>query len=107
MIFHGVSERTDPYMLQVYIFTKLQLPCICVVLAWHIPRYTSLVSPSLTRRQANSVEFATKVWFSLFGGSEVIARLTLGIYEGEVVQRVATQNLVTCIACRYTYEDRS
>ena len=42
------------------------------------PRYTSLVLPSLARRQANAVEFATKVWFSLFGGSEVIPRLTLG-----------------------------
>ena len=41
-------------------------------------RYTSLVSPSLARRQANAVEFATKVLLSLFGGSEVMARLTMG-----------------------------
>ena len=35
--------------------------------------HASLISPSLAKRQANAVEFATKVWFSLFGGSEVIA----------------------------------
>ena len=40
------------------------------------PCYTSLVPPSLARRQANAVEFASKVWFSLFSGSEVIMRLT-------------------------------
>ena len=40
------------------------------------PRYTSLVLPSLARRQANAVEFATKVCFSLFDGLEAIAQLT-------------------------------
>jgi len=62
-------------------------------------RYTSLVSPSLTRRHANAVEFATKVCFS---GSEVITRLTAG-YEGEIVQLVAPQKLATCSAYRYKY----
>ena len=28
-------------------------------------------------------------------------------YEGEIVQRVVTQKVATCIACRYTYIDRS
>ena len=68
----------------------------------HVPLlHKSIVSPSLARRQANAVEFATKVWFSLFGGSEVIARLTLGTM-GKIVQRVVTQKLATCIAYRYT-----
>ena len=40
------------------------------------PRYTSLVSPSLARRQTNAVGFVSKVRFSLFDGSEVIAWLT-------------------------------
>ena len=59
------------------------------------PRYTSLVSPSLVRCQANAVEFATKVcWFLLVGGSEVIAELTDIRYDGEIVQRVVT-NIAT------------
>ena len=52
------------------------------------PRYASLVSPvggcpavvaSLARHQANAVQFATKVCFSLFDGSEV---LVLAIRRG-------------------------
>ena len=43
--------------------------------AVHVP---SLHKSSLARRQANAVKFATKFRFSLFGGSEVIARLTSG-----------------------------
>ena len=39
----------------------------------NLASYTSLVSSSLARHQANAVEFATKVCFSLFHGSEVIA----------------------------------
>ena len=40
---------------------------------------TRLVLPSLATHQSNGVEFTTKVLFSLFGGSEVIARLTSGM----------------------------
>ena len=64
------------------------------------PRYTSLILPRLTRCQANAVEFATKVCFSLFDGSEVSA--TDVRYKGEIVQRVAPQKLVTCLVYRYT-----
>ena len=28
-------------------------------------------------------------------------------YDGEIVQRVVTEKLATCIAYRYTYTDRS
>ena len=70
------------------------------------PRYTSLVSPSLARRQANAVEFATKVWFSLFGGSEGNSATDVR-YDGEIVQLVVTQKFVTCIVYKYTYVHRS
>ena len=41
----------------------------CGLIAVHVP---SLHKSSLARRQANTVEFATKVCFSLFHGSEVL-----------------------------------
>ena len=71
-----------------------------------LPRYTSLVLTSLSRHQTNAVEFAAKVWFSLFGGSEVILLLTSGTMG--VMQRVVvvTQKLATCIVYRYTYIGR-
>ena len=69
------------------------------------PRYTSLVSPSLARRQANAVEFATSLvltlqWLRGNSGTDVG-------YDGEIGQCVVTQKLATCIAYRYTYVDRS
>ena len=70
------------------------------------PHYTSLVSPSLVRCQANAVEFATKVWFSLFGGSEGNSETDVRD-DGEIVQLVVTQKLATCMAYRYRYVDRS
>ena len=60
-------------------------------------RYTSLISPSLTRSQPNAIDLATKVCFSLFGGSEVLARLTLCSYEGEIAQCVVPQKLTACL----------
>ena len=48
----------------------------CRLVAVHIPSLHKSSITSLARRQANAVEFATKICFSLFHGSEVIARLT-------------------------------
>ena len=67
------------------------------------PHYTSLMSPGLTRHQANAVEFATNVALRWLTGNSTT---DVG-YEGEIVQRVVTQKLATCIACRYTYVDGS
>ena len=64
------------------------------------PHYTSLVSPSLARRQVNAVEFAISLVLALRWLRSNSA--TYVAYEGEIVQRVATQKLVTCIAYRYT-----
>ena len=73
------------------------------------PCYTSLVLPSLTRRQANAVEFATKAcWFSLFGGPGLRGNSATDVgYDGETVQHVVTQKLATLQVYRYTYVDRS
>ena len=69
------------------------------------PHYVGLVSPSLARHAANAVEFATKVCFLLFDGSEVSA--TDVMYIGKIMQRVAPQKLEGHLACRYIYIDRS
>ena len=45
-----------------------------VLQAVHVPSLHKSSIASLARHQANAVEFATKVCFSLFHGSEVIAR---------------------------------
>ena len=70
------------------------------------PRYTSLVSPSLARRQTNAVEFVSKVCFSLFDSSKVIARLTLRT-KGKfcIVQRL--RNLRLAPRTDNIYVDRS
>ena len=48
----------------------------CRLVAVHVASLHKSSIASLARCQANAVEFATKVCFSLFHGSEVIARLT-------------------------------
>ena len=45
----------------------------------------NLIFGSAARRQANAVEFATKVCISLFDGSKVLVRLTLGMKWREIV----------------------
>ena len=67
-----------------------------------LPHYIGLASPSLARRQKNGVEFATKVCFSLFDGSEVLAQL-MSCTKGKIVQHVAPQKLVAHLPYRYTY----
>ena len=57
------------------------------------PRYTSVVLPSLARRQEIAVERGNS--------------MTDVGYDGEIVLRVVTQKLATCIAYRYTYVHRS
>ena len=49
-----------------------------LLVAVHVPPLHKSRIAKPRRRQANAVEFATEVWFSLFGGSEVIARQMLG-----------------------------
>ena len=70
----------------------------CGLVAIHVPRYINLVSPSLARRQANAVEFATKVCFST-------ARL-MSCTKGKLCN-VHVAPLATCSVYRYTYVDRS
>ena len=60
--------------------------------AFVLPHYVSLVSPSLARRQANAVEFATEVCFSLFDGSEVLARL-MSCTKGKLCNMWRLRNL--------------
>ena len=50
----------------------------CGLVAVHVPLVHESSIASLTRRQANAVEFATKVCLSLFDGLELIAQLTSG-----------------------------
>ena len=45
----------------------------CRLVAVHVPSLHKSSVTSLTRRQANAVEFVNKVYFSLFHGSEVMA----------------------------------
>ena len=60
---------------------------------------------SLARCQANAGEFATKVCFSLFDGSEVMASGT----KRKLCSVLCLGNLRTCLVYRYryTYIDRS
>ena len=68
----------------------------------HVPLLHKPIIASLARRQANAVEFATK-----FASCSLMAHWGIAVgYKGEIVQRVATRKLMTCLAYRYTYVDR-
>ena len=57
------------------------------------PPYIGVESPSLASRQAIAVELVTKVCFSLFDGSEVLARLTPCIRKGSSATCGASETL--------------
>ena len=65
----------------------------------------SVHKSSLARHQANAVDFATKVCFSLFDGSEEF--VTDVVYKGEIVQHVTPQKHATCLVYRQTYVHRN
>ena len=52
--------------------------CRVRLVSIHVPSVRKFTIASLTRHQANAVELATKVCFSLFDGSEVLALATKG-----------------------------
>ena len=68
--------------------------CRARLVAVHVPSLHKSSIAKHCKTSSNAVDFATKVWFSLFGGSEVT---DIG-YEGEIVQHVVTQKLANCIA---------
>jgi len=69
----------------------------------HVPSLHKKYRQASQDVKQNAVEFATKVCFSrwLRGNS-----VTDVMYEGEIVQHVALQKLMTCLVYRYTYVDR-
>jgi len=79
----------------------------CGLVAVHVPSLhkSSIVKPRKTSSKCCRVCHGTKVCFSLFHGSEVIARLT-SCTKGKLCNvHVAHQKLATCSAYRYTYVD--
>ena len=77
--------------------------CHARLVSVHVPSLHKSTITSLARRQANAVEFATKVCFSLFDGSEVMVSDT----KRKLYSVLCLRNLRTCLVYRYTYIDRS
>ena len=76
--------------------------CLAKQVSIHVPSLHKPSIASLTRRQANAVEFTTK-----FASCSLMAHWGIAVgYKGEIVQCVATCKLITCLAYRYTYVDR-
>ena len=65
----GAGEGGSSYL----VLQATPFEVLCGLVAVHVPSLHKSSIASLTRHQANAVEFATKVCFSLFHGSEVIA----------------------------------